>query len=208
MAKKAKASKTKMKPKKTKPKKTKAKKSKAKPKKPKAIPKGYHTVTPYLIVKGAADAIEFYKKAFGAKELVRMPGPDGTVMHAEIKIGDSPIMLADEMPQMGHRSPQSLGGTPVGICLYVKDVDALAAQAVAAGATVQRPVMDQFYGDRSGTFGDPFGHQWTIATHVEDVSPQEMRKRMQAAMPPSPPPPPPAETHRHLETSAAQPSGF
>jgi PhnB protein len=208
MAKKAKASKTKMKPKKTKPKKTKAKKSKAKPKKVKAVPKGYHTVTPYLIVKGAAAAIEFYKKAFGAKELVRMPGPDGSVMHAEIKIGDSPIMLGDENPQMDTRGPKALGGTPVGICLYVKDVDALAAQAVAAGATVQRPVMDQFYGDRSGTFGDPFGHQWTIATHIEDVSPQEMRKRMQAAMPPSPPPPPPPEMHRHLETAAAQPSGF
>jgi PhnB protein len=173
------------KPKKTKPnkvKKAKPKKTKVKAKKVKAIPKGYHTATPYLVMKGAADAIEFYKKAFGAVEMFRMPGPGGSIMHAEIKIGDSPIMMADEVPQMGYRGPHALGGTPVSIMLYVKDVDALAAQAVAAGATVQRPVIDQFYGDRSGTFGDPFGHVWTIATHVEDVQHEEMQKRMHAMM--------------------------
>ena len=150
----------------------------------KPIPEGYHTVTPYLIVKGAAGAIEFYKKAFGAKELVRMPGPGGCVMHAEIKVGDSPIMMADEMPEMGYRGPQALGGTPVSICLYVENVDALFAQAVAAGANVMRPLQDQFYGDRSGTVTDPFGHVWTIATHKEDVSPAEMEKRMAAMKPP------------------------
>src|ERR1700732_237560 len=132
--------------------------------KPKPIPDGYHSVTPYLIVKGAAQAIEFYKKAFGATELMRMPQPGGKVGHAEIKIGDSPIMLADEFPEMGARSPQALGGSPVRIAPCGADVDALASQAVAAGAKVVRPVKDQFYGDRSGTFTDPFGHIWTIAT--------------------------------------------
>jgi len=146
----------------------------------KAIPEGYHTVTPYLIVNGAASAIEFYKKAFGATELVRMAGPDGKIGHAEIKIGNSPIMLADEVPQMGYRGPQALGGSPVGILLYVEDVDKMAGQAIAAGAKVERPVQDQFYGDRSGTFADPFGHRWTIATHKEDVSSQEMKKRVAA----------------------------
>jgi PhnB protein len=144
------------------------------------IPAGYHTVTPYLIIKGAAAALEFYKKAFGAIELFRMPGPDGAIMHAEIKIGDSPIMFGEENPGMGAVSPKTLGGTPVGICLYVPDVDALATQAVAAGATVVRPVQDQFYGDRSGTFTDPYGHQWTLATHKEDVSHEEMARRMAA----------------------------
>jgi PhnB protein len=148
----------------------------------KPIPEGYHTVTPYLIVNDAAAALEFYKKAFGAKELMRFPGPGGKILHAEIKIGDSPIMLGDENPGMGAQSPQSLGGTPVGICIYVADVDKLAAQAVAAGAKVVYPVKDQFYGDRSGTFTDPFGHKWTIATHKEDVSSEEMTKRMAAAM--------------------------
>jgi PhnB protein len=151
----------------------------------KSIPDGYHTVTPYLIMQDAAGALEFYKKAFSATELMRFPGPDGKIMHAEIKIGDSPIMLGEEHPQMGARSPKSLGGTPVGICLYVKDVDALSAQATAAGAKVLRPVQDQFYGDRSGTFVDPYGHQWTIATHKEDVSMEEMQKRMQALPKPS-----------------------
>lgn len=146
----------------------------------KAIPDGYYTATPYLIVKGAARAIEFYKKAFGATELLRFDGPGGKIMHAEIKIGDSPIMLADEFPEMGYRGPLSIGATPVSICLYVQDVDARFAQAVAAGAKVQRPVVDQFYGDRSGTLTDPFGHVWTIATHKEDVSPEEMQRRMQA----------------------------
>jgi PhnB protein len=149
--------------------------------KPKPIPEGYHTATPYLIIKDAAKAIEFYKKAFGAKEMMRMSQPDGRIGHAEIKIGDSPIMLADEFPEMGARSPQSLGGSSVSILLYVEDVDAFAKQAVAAGTKVVRPVKDQFYGDRSGSFEDPFGHQWHIATHVEDVAPEEMHKRAAAA---------------------------
>src|SRR5258708_6889845 len=174
--------KTKTKAKKAKTKVKVKKPKKAKAKKVKAIPKGYHTATPYLIVQGAADAIEFYKKAFGAKELMRFPGPGGKIMHAEIKIGDSPIMLGDEAPERGYRGPKSIGGTPVGLMLYVKDVDALAAQASAAGATVVMPVQDQFYGDRSGTFLDPFGHKWTIATHMEDVPEEEMGQRAQAAM--------------------------
>jgi PhnB protein len=144
------------------------------------VPDGYHTATPYLVVKNAANAIEFYSKAFGASEVMRLPGPGGKVMHAEIKIGDSYIMLADEFPEMGARSPESLGGTPVSILLYVPDVDVRFEQAVAAGATVQRAVQDQFYGDRSGTLVDPFGHVWSLATHQEDVSPQEMEKRFQA----------------------------
>jgi len=147
----------------------------------KPIPEGYHTATPYLIVGGAAGAIEFYKKAFGARELVRMTQPDGKIGHAEIKIGDSPIMLADEVPEMNYRSPQSLGGSPVSILLYVEDVDTVFSQAVAAGAKVQRPVQDQFYGDRIGGVEDPFGHVWYIATHKEDVSPEEMKKRAAAA---------------------------
>jgi PhnB protein len=148
----------------------------------KPIPEGYHTATPYLIIKEAARAIDFYKKAFGATELFRCAEPSGKIAHAEIRIGNSPIMLADEYPEMGARSPQSLGGTPVSILLYVNDVDVLAAQAVAAGATVQRPVKDQFYGDRSGTFVDPFGHVWTIATHKEDMSLEEVHRRFEAFM--------------------------
>ena len=147
----------------------------------KPTPEGYHTATPYLIVRDAARAIEFYKKAFGAKELMRMADPSGKIGHAEIKIGDSPIMLADEVPGMGYRSPESLGGSPVSILLYVEDVDAVFNQAVAAGAKVQRPVADQFYGDRTGGVTDPFGHVWYVATHMEDVSPEEMRKRAAAA---------------------------
>ena len=143
----------------------------------KAIPDGYHAATPYLIIQGAASAIEFYKKAFGATELMRLAQPDGRIGHAEIKIGDSPIMLADEYPEMGYRSPQSLGGSPVSILLYVENVDALFDQAVAAGGKVTRPVKDQFYGDRSGTLSDPFGHVWTIATHKEDLSPDEIQNR-------------------------------
>jgi PhnB protein len=150
----------------------------------KPIPEGYHTVTPYLIVKDAARAIDFYKKALGAKELMRFPGPDGKVMHAEIKIGDSPIMLGDEAPERGFRGPEALGGSPVGICLYVEEVDKRFSQAIAAGATALMPVQDQFYGDRSGTLKDPFGHTWTIATHKEDVSMAEMQKRAAAAMKP------------------------
>ncbi len=147
----------------------------------KPIPEGYHTATPYLIVRDAARAIEFYKKAFGATELMRMADPSGKVRHAEIKIGNSPIMIADEFPEIGARSPQSLGGSPVSILLYVEDVDALFSQAIAAGAKVQRPVKDQFYGERSGGLADPFGHVWYIATHKEDVSPEEMQKRAAAA---------------------------
>jgi PhnB protein len=145
------------------------------------IPEGYHSVTPYLIVTGAASAIEFYKHAFGAKELMRIPHPDGRVGHAELQIGDSRIMLADEFPEMGARSPMTLGGTPVGIQLYVDDVDAVTRRALAAGAKTLRPVKDQFYGDRSGTLSDPFGHQWTISTHKEDVSLEEMQRRAAAA---------------------------
>jgi len=148
----------------------------------KPIPDGYHTVTPYLIVNGAAAAIEFYKKAFAATELFRMADPAGKVGHAELQFGDSIIMLADEHPDMGYRSPLALGGTPVSIALYVEDVDARAAQVIAAGAKVLRPVQDQFYGDRSGTFIDPFGHVWTISTHKEDLSPEEVRQRCELAM--------------------------
>jgi PhnB protein len=148
----------------------------------KPIPDGYHTVTPYLYIKGAAEALEFYKKAFGATELFRMPMPGGRIGHAEIKIGDSPIMLADEHPEMGVRGPLTLGGTSSSIMIYVADVDARFQQAVAAGATIARPLKDQFYGDRSGTVTDPFGHQWTLATHVEDVPHDEMARRMDAMM--------------------------
>ncbi len=147
----------------------------------KPIPEGYHTATPYLIIKGAASAIEFYKKAFGATELFRMATPGGKIGHAEIKIGNSPIMLADEVPEMGYRSAQSLGGTPVGILLYVEDVDTVFNQAIAAGAKVERPVKDQFYGDRSGGVTDPFGLVWHISTHIEDVAPEELQKRAAAA---------------------------
>ena len=146
----------------------------------KPIPDGYHSVTPYLICDGAADAIEYYKKAFGATELFRMDH-EGKVGHAELKIGDSPIMLADEYPQMGYRSPKALGGTPVSIMIYVEDVDSVYQGAIDAGATEVKPLQDQFYGDRSGTLTDPFGHVWTIATHKEDVTMEEMNRRMAAA---------------------------
>jgi PhnB protein len=146
----------------------------------KPIPKGYHAVTPYLSVQGAADAIAFYKKAFAAKEVMRMPGPGGTIGHAEIQIGDSRIMLADEFPEMNFRSPRSVGGTPVTIHLYVHDVDKVAKKAVASGAKVLRPVADQFYGDRSGSLEDPFGHVWHIATHMEDIPIKELKKRAAA----------------------------
>ena len=148
----------------------------------KPIPEGYHTVTPYLIIQGAAKAIEFYKQALGATELLRLEGPGGTIGHAEIKIGDSPVMLADEHPQMGHRGPQALGGTPVSLAVYVPNVDELFAQAIAAGGKPLRPVADQFYGDRAGTLVDPFGHVWTLATHVEDVPPDEINRRFEAMM--------------------------
>ena len=146
----------------------------------KPIPEGYHSVTPYLIIKGAADAIEFYKKAFGATELFRMEH-EGNVGHAEIKIGDSPIMLSDEHPEMGYLSPKTLGGSPVGIMIYVEDVDTTFNQAIKLGGVETKALQDQFYGDRSGTLTDPFGHVWTVATHKEDVAPEEMEKRMAAA---------------------------
>jgi PhnB protein len=146
----------------------------------KPIPDGYHSVTPYLIIDGASKAIDFYKKAFGATELFRMDH-EGKVGHAELKIGDSPIMLADEQPSMGYVSPKALGGTPVSLMIYVEDVDKIYKQAISAGATEVRAVQDQFYGDRSGNLKDPFGHVWTVATHKEDVSPEEMDKRIKAA---------------------------
>jgi PhnB protein len=144
------------------------------------IPKGYHAVTPYLSVHGAADAIAFYKKAFGAKEVMRMPGPGGTIGHAEVQIGGSRIMLADESPEINFRSPRAIGGTPVTIHLYVEDVDKVAKKAVAAGAKLLRPVAEQFYGDRSGSLEDPFGHVWHIATHVKDIPTKELKKRAAA----------------------------
>jgi PhnB protein len=147
----------------------------------KHIPDGYHSVTPYLIVNGGARAIEFYKQAFGAEEVFRMDGPDGSIGHAEIKIGDSHVMLADEHPEMGARSPQSIGGSPVSLMVYVEDVDAVVGRAVEAGAELTRPVANQFYGDRTGGVKDPFGHAWYIATHVEDVPFDELKKRAAAA---------------------------
>jgi PhnB protein len=141
------------------------------------IPDGYNAVTPYLIVDGAAAAIEFYKKIFGAKEVMRMPAPGGRIGHAEVKLGDSHVMLADENPDMNARSPKSVGGSPISLLLYVDDVDKTVERAIAAGAKLKRPVADQFYGDRTGGIEDPFGHQWYVATHIEDVSPEEMQKR-------------------------------
>jgi PhnB protein len=148
----------------------------------KPIPDGYHSITPYLVIQGAARAIEFYKKIFDAVEVVRMDGPEGKVGHAELRVGDSMVMMADEHPAMGYRGPQALGGTPVSLLLYVTDADAVFSRAVAAGAKVMKPMQDQFYGDRSGTVTDPFGHVWTIATHKEDVPPEEMERRMAAFM--------------------------
>jgi PhnB protein len=145
-----------------------------------AIPEGFRGATPYLCVRGGAAAIEFYTAAFGATELMRLAEPDGRIGHAEIRIGDATIMLSDEYPEMDVVSPQSLGGTPVLIHLYVEDVDALFARAVAAGAIVKRAPADQFYGDRSGTLVDPFGHRWMLATHKEDISSGEMQKRYEA----------------------------
>ncbi len=142
------------------------------------IPTGYHDITPYLIVRNAAAAIDFYKKALNAVELMRFPGPGGKIMHAEVKIGDSPVMLAEEMPEEGYVGPQTLGGAGVSMMLYVEDVDTRFAQAIAAGATIKRPVQDQFYGDRTGTLVDPFGHVWSIGTHKEDVSMEELQRRM------------------------------
>jgi len=148
----------------------------------KPIPDGYHNMTPYLIVNGAAKAIEFYTKVFGATEKMRMPSPGVKIGHAELTLGDSMIMLADEHPEMGARAPSAYGGSAVSLMVYVPDVDATVATATAAGAKILRPVENQFYGDRMGTIADPFGHRWHVATHVEDVPPDEMAKRAAAAM--------------------------
>ena len=146
------------------------------------IPDGYHSVTPSLSCDDATGALEFYRKAFGAVELMRMPAPGGRIGHAEIRIGNSPVMLADESPEQGARSVRTIGGSPVSLMVYVEDVDARVAQAVAAGAKVTRPVANQFYGDRTGGIEDPFGYHWYIATHVEDVPPDELERRAAKAM--------------------------
>jgi len=146
------------------------------------IPEGYPRVSPYLMIAGAADAMAFYEKVLGAKERMRMEGPGGSIGHAEIEIGSSVIMLSDEAPDMGMRGPKSIGGSPVSLTVYVEDVDATFAKAIEAGATETQPVEDKFYGDRSGSFEDPWGHQWHVMTHVEDVSAEEMEKRAAAAM--------------------------
>jgi len=152
------------------------------------IPEGYHSITPYLHMRRCSEAIEFYKKAFGAIECVRMGGPDGKIGHAELKIGDSMIMLADECPEMGAKGPETFGGTTFTVALYVDDVDAVFKKAISSGAKQARPVENQFYGDRAGSIIDPFGHQWHIATHVEDVPPDEMARRAEAFMKkPAPP---------------------
>ena len=144
------------------------------------VPKGYHTVTPSLFVAGAAKALEFYKKALGAEELMRFEGPDGKIMHAEFKVGDSIVMLADEMPDQGGRSPKSIGGTPVSFFLYGENVDAAWKRALDAGAKEIVPLADQFWGDRTGCLEDPFGHQWWLAQHVEDLTPEQIRKNAEA----------------------------
>jgi PhnB protein len=148
----------------------------------KPIPEGYHTATPYLAVDDAAEALEYYKKAFGAKERGRMEAPDGKIGHAEIQIGDSLVMLSDPFPQASTRTPKELGGTTASVFLYVENVDAFVLRAVDAGATVSMEVADQFWGDRFGTITDPFGHSWSVATHIEDVPPEEMAERAKAAM--------------------------
>jgi uncharacterized glyoxalase superfamily protein PhnB len=147
------------------------------------IPAGFHTVTPHLVCEGAADAIEFYKKAFNAVELARMPGPDGKLMHAQLRIGTSTIMLVDDFPDWGSVGPKALKGSPVTIHLYVEDTDALYNQAIAAGATAKMPPADMFWGDRYGVLIDPFGHSWSIATHQRDMTPEEMQAEMQKSMP-------------------------
>ena len=144
----------------------------------KPIPDGYHSITPYLICDGAAQAIAFYAKAFGAVETLRLGSPGGKIGHAEVRIGNSIVMLADEHPEMGALGPRTIGGSPVSILLYVEDVDAVVARAIAAGGKAQRPVADQFYGDRAGSLEDPFGHTWHIHTHVEDLTPEEIERRM------------------------------
>jgi PhnB protein len=148
----------------------------------KPIPEGYHSVTPYLVVDGAARAIEYYEQAFGAKERVRMSAPDGKIGHAELEVGDALVMLSDPLPQFVGRSPKELGGTSVSLFMYVEDVDATVKQAVDAGATVTMEVADQFWGDRFGAVTDPYGHLWTIATRVEDLTPDEVAERAKEAM--------------------------
>jgi PhnB protein len=150
------------------------------PSKVKPIPDGHHTVAPYLAIKNAVSALEFYKKALGATETYKLILPDGRLGHAEIRLGDSLIMLSDEFPEFGGKAPESLGGSPVSIHLYVEDVDTFVKRAVAAGARELKPVADQFYGDRSGQIEDPYGHLWWVGTHKEDVAPEEMQKRVQA----------------------------
>ncbi|MBA3317414.1 MAG: VOC family protein [Gemmatimonadales bacterium] len=145
-----------------------------------AIPKGYHTVTPSLFVAGAAKAIDFYKKAFGAEEVMRFPAPDGTIMHAELRIGDSIIMLGDEMPDQGGRGPKTIGGTPVSFFVYRENVDAAWKRAVDAGAKPIMPLADQFWGDRTGCLEDPFGHQWWLAQHIQDLTPEELQKNAES----------------------------
>jgi PhnB protein len=147
----------------------------------KPIPDGYGSVTPYLIVNGASKALDYYKMAFGAQELMRFDGPNGSIMHAEFQIGSSRLMIADESPDMGYKSPQTIGGSGTSLMLYVDDVDSTFERAITGGAKVMQAVTNQFYGDRTGSLTDPFGHIWTIATHVEDVSEEEMQKRMEAA---------------------------
>jgi uncharacterized glyoxalase superfamily protein PhnB len=150
--------------------------------KTKPIPEGFSTLTPHLVVKGASKAIDFYKKAFGAEEIRRMPGPDGkSIMHAELKIGNSHLMLVDEFPEMNAHGPESIGGTPVTIHMFVEDADTVFNRAVNAGAQVRMPLADMFWGDRYGVLSDPFGHLWSIATHKEDLTPEEIRKRMQSS---------------------------
>lgn len=148
----------------------------------KAIPDGYHSVTAYMTCENCSAAIEFYKRAFGAKELMRLEAPGGLIGHAEIMIGDSPVMLADPVAEAGNKSPQMLGGSPVSMMIYVEDCDAIFAKALAAGATEVSAVADQFYGDRNGTLKDPFGHAWTIGTHKEDLTPEQVAERMREVM--------------------------
>lgn len=144
------------------------------------IPAGYHSVTPHLAIRGAADALAFYARSFGAEEMFRMPGPGGIVLHAEMRIGDSVVMVGEECPEMGAKAPPSIGGSAVSLLLYVKDVDASCARAATAGCTIELPPTDMFWGDRYAKLVDPFGHKWAIATHKEDVSPEEMARRLAA----------------------------
>jgi len=148
----------------------------------KPVPDGYESATPYLVVRGCAAAIDFYVRAFGAREIMRLTLPDGTIGHAELRIDKAPIMLADEVPDMGYLGPQSLGGSPVAIVLYVDDVDARCAQAEREGATLLKPIVDEFFGDRSGTLTDPFGHIWTLSTRIENLTPEQMQQRFDQAL--------------------------